>query len=158
MRLHDAAMDGMIEEDMTEDEIVRSMRLAVKKAGVRWTIQRESIVRTFISERRHLTAEELHDIVKGEDASVSVATVYRTMNLLVQTGLVAKRHFSEGSAAFDLVIGKGHHHHLIDIENDRIIEFNDDELEQIMSRIAKDLGYQISCHKLEIFGKPLEEK
>ena len=79
------------------------------------------------------------------------------MNLLVQTGLIAKRHFNEASAAFDLVIGKGHHHHLIDIENDRIIEFNDDELEEIMSRIAKDLGYKISCHKLEIFGQPLEK-
>jgi Fur family ferric uptake transcriptional regulator len=149
-------MSDVIEEDMTEDEIVRAMRLAVKKAGVRWTIQRESIVRTFIRERRHLTAEELYDIVKSDDASVSVATVYRTMNLLVQTGLVAKRHFNEASAAFDLVIGKGHHHHLIDIENDRIIEFNDDELEEIMDRIAKDLGYKISCHKLEIFGQPLK--
>ena len=150
-------MDDVIEEDMTEDEIVKAMRLAVKKAGVRWTIQRETIVRSFIRERRHLTAEDLHDIVKTDDSSVSVATVYRTMNLLVQTGLVAKRNFTEGSAAFDLVIGKGHHHHLIDIENDRIIEFNDDELEEIMSRIATDLGYKISCHKLEIFGKPLDE-
>jgi Fur family ferric uptake transcriptional regulator len=136
-------MSDVIEEDMTEDEIVRAMRLAVKKAGVRWTIQRESIVRTFIRERRHLTAEELYDIVKSDDASVSVATVYRTMNLLVQTGLVAKRHFNEASAAFE-------------IENDRIIEFNDDELEEIMDRIAKDLGYKISCHKLEIFGQPLK--
>ena len=150
-------MDDVIEEDMTEDEIVKAMRLAVKKAGVRWTIQRETIVRSFIRERRHLTAEDLHDIVKTDDSSVSVATVYRTMNLLVQTGLVAKRNFTEGSAAFDLVIGKGHHHHLIDIENDRIIEFNDDELEEIMSRIATDLGYKISCHKLEIFGKPIED-
>ena len=79
------------------------------------------------------------------------------MNLLVQTGLVAKRNFTEKSAAFDLVIGKGHHHHLIDIENDRIIEFNDDELEEIMSRIATDPGYHISCHKLEIFGRPIED-
>ena len=119
--------------------------------------QREIIVQTFIEREQHITAEDLHLIVRDIDNSVSAATVYRTLNMLVDIGLVQKRHFNENSASFDLVIGKGHHHHLIDVDDGKIIEFNDPELEKVLSRVAADLGYEISCHKLELFCKPKKD-
>jgi Fur family ferric uptake transcriptional regulator len=152
-----AEADGQLSEEMSEDEILRTIRLAVKKRGVRWTQQREAIVSTFIRQHRHLTAEDLHKLVRQVDPSVSAATVYRTMNLMVDIGMAAKRNFQGGSAAFDLVLGKGHHHHLIDVDSGRIIEFTNDEMEAILDRIARDMGYRIACHKIELFGVPLEE-
>jgi len=151
------ADEDQLHEEMSEEEILRTIRMAVRKRGVRWTQQRESVVSTFIGQHRHLTAEDLHHLVREVDPSVSAATVYRTMNLLVEIGMAAKRHFRGGSAAFDLVLGKGHHHHLIDVDSGRIIEFTNDEMETILEGIARNLGYRISCHKIELFGVPLEE-
>ena len=149
---------GMVDEvEMSEEEILRTIKRAVRQRGVRWTTQRETIVTAFIRQDRHLTAEELHQLVREIDPSVSAATVYRTMNLLVDTGMAAKRHFQEGSAAFDLVLGKGHHHHLIDVDSGRILEFTNDEMEEILNSIAKKMGYRLACHKIELFGVPLSE-
>lgn len=134
---------------------IKTVRQAVKQRGVRWTAQREAIVKTFVEEDRHLTAEELLVLVREVDPSVSAATVYRTMNLLVESGLAAKRNFTGGSAAFEMILGKEHHHHLIDVETGGIIEFRDDEVEGILAEVAERLGYRISCHKIELFGVPL---
>lgn len=145
------------DEDMEPDEILATIKRAVKGKGVRWTGQREAIISTFIDQDRHLTAEELHQLVRELDSSISAATVYRTMNLLVDAGMAAKRHFQGGSAAFDLTIGKGHHHHLIDVDTGHIIEFKDDDLEALLEDLAAKKGYRIACHKIELFGVPLEE-
>ena len=146
------------EEDMAPEEILATIKRAVRGKGVRWTGQREAIISTFIDQDRHLTAEELHQLVREVDSSISAATVYRTMNLLVDAGMAAKRHFQGGSAAFDLTIGKGHHHHLIDVDSGRIIEFRNDEMEKLLEGVAAKLGYRIACHKIELFGVPLEEQ
>jgi len=145
------------DDQMDPDEILATIKQAVRKGGVRWTSQRELIIKTFIDADRHLTAEELHQTVRQVDPSISAATVYRTMNLLVEIGMAAKRHFTEGSASYDLVIGKGHHHHLIDVDNGNIIEFIDDEMEKVVRKIANTLGYRLACHKIELFGVPLDE-
>ena len=142
---------------MSPEEILSTIKRAVRGKGVRWTGQREAIITTFIAQDRHLTAEELHALVREDDQSISAATVYRTMNLLVEAGMAAKRHFSEGSAAFDLTIGKGHHHHLIDVDSGKIIEFKNDEMERILREIAEKFGYRIACHKIELFGVALED-
>lgn len=146
------------DEDMAPEEILRTIKRAVRGKGVRWTGQRESIITTFIEQDRHLTAEELHQLVRSSDPTISAATVYRTMNLLVEAGMAAKRHFQGGSAAFDLTIGKGHHHHLIDVDSGRIIEFKDDQMERLLEGVAAKLGYRIACHKIELFGVPLDEE
>lgn len=140
------------ETDMDPAEVMQTIKQAVRKSSIRWTNQRELIIHAFIEQDRHLTAEELHGIVRHQDPTISTATVYRTMNLLVDIGMAAKRHFNEGSAAYDLVIGKGHHHHLIDVNSGQIIEFIDDEMEDLVARIAKKLGYRLACHKIELFG------
>ena len=146
------------EEDMEPEEILRTIKQAVRGKGVRWTDQRETVITTFIAQDRHLTAEELHQLVRDKDATISAATVYRTMNLLVDAGMAAKRHFQGGSAAFDLTIGKGHHHHIIDVDSGRIIEFKNDEMERILRDVAASHGYRLACHKIELFGVPLDEE
>ncbi|MHC5067357.1 MAG: Fur family transcriptional regulator [Planctomycetota bacterium] len=148
--------DSIGDHDMTPDEAVATIRQAIKGRGVRWTHQREVIIRTFIDADRHLTADEVHGLARIEDGSLSAATVYRTMNLLVECGMAEKRHFQGDSAAFDLTLGKGHHHHLIDVDSGRVIEFKNDEMEAVLQRIAEELGYRISCHKIELFGVPLD--
>ncbi|MDA3963463.1 MAG: transcriptional repressor [Planctomycetota bacterium] len=145
------------DEDMEPAEILSTIQRAVRARGVRWTGQREAIIGTFIDQDRHLTAEELHQLVRAQDATISAATVYRTMNLLVEIGMAAKRHFNGDSASFDLTIGKGHHHHLIDVDSGRIIEFKNDEMEAILATIAEQYGYRIACHKIELFGVPIDE-
>jgi Fur family ferric uptake transcriptional regulator len=144
------------EHKVDREDVLRTVRQAVRKKGVRWTTQREAIVGTFVDAGRHITAEELHQVVRTIDPTVSAATVYRTMNLLVEIGMAAKRHFTEGSAAFDLVFGKGHHHHLIDVDSGDIIEFIDPEMEELVQRIASKLGYRMTCHKIELFGVPAQ--
>jgi Fur family ferric uptake transcriptional regulator len=146
------------DEDMAPEEILRTIKRAVRGKGVRWTGQREAIIATFIEQDRHLTAEELHQLVRSADPSISAATVSRTMTLRVDAGMAAQRHFQGGSAAFDLTIGKGHHHHLIDVDSGRIIEFKDDQMERLLEDLAAKLGYRIACHKIELFGVPLVEE
>ena len=148
---------GHSHEELSDEEILKTIKQALRKREVRWTSRREIIVNEFIAADRHLTAEELHDIVRKIDSGISTATVYRTMNMLVEAGMAEKRHFKSGSAAFDLVLGKGHHHHLIDVDSGDIIEFNNDELEEVISRVTAELGYKLSCHKIELFGRPLTD-
>ncbi|MFW5846117.1 MAG: Fur family transcriptional regulator [Planctomycetota bacterium] len=146
------------EEDMTPEELLDAIRSMVKQQGERWTQQRAVIITEVIRSEEHLTTEELLALARERDASVSMTTVYRTMNLLVDLGVVAKRQFNQTSARFELLLGKGHHHHLIDTDSGAVIEFLDDELEVAMQRIARELGYEIACHRIEIFGKPLERR
>ncbi|MFW5829455.1 MAG: Fur family transcriptional regulator [Planctomycetota bacterium] len=143
------------DDEMSREELLRTIQRMVKQHGERWTGQRDLICQIFIDAGEHLTSDELYQLVHDQDPSVSMTTVYRTMNLLCDLGIAAKRHFEGKSAAFELLLGKGHHHHLIDTDSGRVIEFVDDELEQVMQRVAEQLGYKIACHRIEIFGKPL---
>lgn len=150
--------DQLHDENMSPEEILATIKRAIRGKGVRWTGQRETIIGTFIEQDRHLTAEDLHQLVREQDSAISAATVYRTMNLLVEAGMAAKRRFNSDSASFDLTVGKGHHHHLIDVDSGRIIEFKNEEMEAMLQGIAERFGYRIACHKIELFGVPLDER
>jgi Fur family ferric uptake transcriptional regulator len=140
----------------TQDAIDK-IRLAAKQRQIRWTSQRQVIAEIFIDSGDHLSAEELHQRVRDVDPSVSAATVYRTINLLVDIGVAVKRNFHEASATFECTVGKRHHHHLINIETGEVIEFVSEELEELKRRIANDLGFDLVEHELELFGRPLPE-
>ena len=118
----------------------------------------EVIVSTFIEQDRHLTAEELLAMVREVDQSVSAATVYRTMNLLVDTGMAAKRNFTGGSAAFELLLGKDHHHHLIDVrerKHHRIPQRGNGDLARFGGRTSR--LQDLLRHKIEVFGTPIDQ-
>ena len=144
-------------EEMSNEVKAKTIEQALRKTGVRWTGQRQAIIEALVGTDRHLTAEDLLQESRKLDASVSAPTVYRTLNLLVEASLVSKRAFQGDSAYYEVLLGKGHHHHLIDVENGNIIEFTDDKLDALLEDFAAQHGYKIACHKVELFAVPLED-
>ena len=144
-------------EAMTPATKAKTIEQALRKTGVRWTGQRQAIIEALVSTDDHLTAEDLLQASRAIDASVSAPTVYRTLHLLVEAGLVSKRAFQGDSAYYEVLLGKGHHHHLIDVESGNIIEFTNDKLDALLEEFAAQHGYRIACHKVELFGVPIEE-
>lgn len=97
--------------------------------------------------------DDLHERVRREDPSISIATVYRTLQILESLDIIAKRDFGDGRARFEISMGqRDHHHHLIDIESGGVIEFFNQELEDLKVRIADELGFDLLDHHLELFG------
>ncbi|TVR11919.1 MAG: transcriptional repressor [Planctomycetota bacterium] len=146
------------DSSMTPQTKARTIEQALRKRGVRWTNQRQAIIEALVGTDRHLTAEELLAEAREVDPSVSAPTVYRTLHLLVEASLVSKRVFQGDSACYEVLLGKGHHHHLIDVENGNIIEFTDEALDALLDKFAAQHGYRIACHKVELFAVPIDKK
>ena len=134
------------------DRAVDSIKAEVRRRGIRWTTQRESIVRILLGNDEHLTVEAVHQRAKRDDTSISFSTVYRTVKLLVELGAIHKRHFVEGSAAYETALGRDHHDHLVCEGCGSITEFVDDRIEAIQDEIARRHGYRLTSHRLELFG------
>lgn len=102
----------------------------------------------------HFQAEDvLQDLNEKTPGVVSRATVYRTLELMVSSGILAKTRVHENSYRYELADSEGHHHHLVDVENDRVVEFTGDkELHRMLGRICRENGFQESYHVLEVFG------
>ncbi len=120
--------------------------------GLKMTGQRRLIARILSEAEDHPDVEELHRRALERDKRVSIATVYRTVRLLEERGILERRDFGGGRARYDLA-DRGHHHHLIDVETGHVIEFADDVYEALAAAIAKRLGYDLVGHKLQLFGK-----
>lgn len=141
-----------------KDELLARIRQEAKRKRVRWTEQRRSIVETFINSGRHISVDELYQEVRNIDASVSPATVYRTMNLLVEIGVAVKRIFDQNSATFELIVDRNHHDHLIDVDTGEVHEFTNEEIEELQRVVAKRLGYELTDHRLVLYGKRLTDE
>lgn len=126
------------------------------EAGLKMTGQRRAILEVLKSAEDHPSVEEVYDRAKKLDSSVSIATVYRTLSLLDEMNLVTRHEFQEGYSRYEL--NWDHHHHLVDLETGEVIEFQNEELERLKIRIAKDLGYDLIDHRLELYGKKLKGK
>jgi Fur family ferric uptake transcriptional regulator len=139
-----------------ENELLRAAHDRVlaeaKRRGVRWTGQRRVIVEQFLLAGEHLTADGLLALVREIDPKVGAATVYRTLNLLVEIGIAERVRFDAGSAAFESTLGREHHDHLICVACGAIHEFRDDRIEKIQLRIAAEHGFTLQRHRLELFG------
>ena len=124
-----------------------------REKGLKMTEQRRIIAKVIFESDDHPNVEEVYNRSFELDKNISLATVYRTVNLLEGYGIIEKLDFQDGKARYEQKISKdSHHHHLIDLETGKIIEFQDDELERIKVRIAKKLGYKLVDHRLELFG------
>ena len=125
--------------------------------GVKLTEQRKLIVKVISESKQeygesdHPDVDELYNRVSKIDSRVSIATVYRTVKLLEEAGILAKHDFKGGKARYEAMI-EGHHDHLIDIKTGEIIEFTDDEIEKLQVKIAEKYGYTLVDHKLELYG------
>ena len=124
-------------------------------AGLKMTGQRKVILQVLEEAEDHPSVEVVYERAKEIDSSISIATVYRTLNLLDELDLVIKHEFQEGYSRYE--VNWDHHHHLVDLETGEVIEFQNDELERIKHKIAEDLGYDLVDHRLELYGKKLKK-
>lgn len=129
----------------------RIERLCVER-GLKMTGQRRLIARVLSEAEDHPDVEELYRRALALDARVSIATVYRTVRLLEEKGILERHDFGGARARYEPT-EHGHHHHLIDVETGRVIEFEDEAHEAVMQAIAARLGFELVGHRLEMFGR-----
>ena len=119
--------------------------------GVKLTGQRKIIARVMSEAEDHPDVDELYNRVTKIDSKISIATVYRTVKLFEEAGILAKHDFKGGKARYE-EISESHHDHLIDVKTGEIIEFVDDEIEKLQKKVAEKHGYELVDHKLELYG------
>ena len=124
--------------------------------GVKLTDQRKIIADIMSSSNDHPDVDELHKRVNKIDKKISIATVYRTVKLFEESGIVEKHDFKGGKARYEEA-PEEHHDHLIDINSGDIIEFVDKEIEILQKKVAKKLGYNLVDHKLELYGSKIKK-
>jgi len=119
--------------------------------GVKLTDQRKIIAKIMSDSNDHPDVDELYKRASKIDSKISIATVYRTVKLFEESGIVAKHDFKGGKARYE-ELNEGHHDHLIDIKTGEIIEFVDEEIEKLQRKVADKYGYKLVDHKLELYG------
>ena len=119
--------------------------------GVKLTDQRKIIAKIMSDSQDHPDVDELYKRASKLDSKISIATVYRTVKLFEESGIVAKHDFKGGKARYE-ELNEGHHDHLIDIKTGEIIEFVDEEIENLQKKVADKYGYKLVDHKLELYG------
>ena len=122
-----------------------------RQKGVKLTDQRKLIAQTMSNSHDHPNVDELHNRVSKVDPKVSIATVYRTVKLFVETGILTRHDFKGGKARYE-ELPDSHHDHLIDVQSGEIVEFVNEEIEKLQETVAEKLGYQLLDHKLELYG------
>ena len=132
----------------------RIEKLCVDK-GLRMTDQRRVIARVLSDSEDHPDAEELHRRAATEDPRISLATVYRTVRLFEEAGIIERHDFRDGRSRYEEV-GDEHHDHLIDLKSGEVIEFVNEEIERLQEAVARKLGYKLVDHRMELYGVPLK--
>ena len=133
----------------------RIENLCVEK-GMRMTDQRRVVARVLSGAQDHPDVEELYRRAHEVDPHISIATVYRTVRLFEEAGIIEKHDFRDGRSRYEEAT-ESHHDHLIDMKTGQVLEFVDDEIEALQQRIARRLGYRLVDHRLELYGVPLKE-
>lgn len=124
----------------------------VRKMGMKQSEQRRDILFAFLETEKHLTADELHGIVKQKNSSIGAATVYRTLKILCECGLCREFRLNDGTARYEHLYGHDHHDHLICTNCGALVEALDPEIERLQEKLATTHGFAIQSHKLEIYG------
>jgi Fur family ferric uptake transcriptional regulator len=121
------------------------------------TEQRRVIARVLSDAADHPDAEELYRRASTFDPHISIATVYRTVKLFEDAGILERHDFRDGRSRYE-EIPESHHDHLIDVHSGRVIEFHNDEIERLQRRVAEDLGFELVDHRLELYGVPKKSR
>ena len=131
------------------------MKVSIEKKcidkGVKLTDQRKIIAKIMSDADDHPDVDELYKRVSKIDSKISIATVYRTVKLFEESGILAKHEFKGGKARYE-ELNESHHDHLIDVKSGEIIEFVDEEIEKLQKKVADKYGYKLVDHKLELYG------
>ena len=119
------------------------------------TEQRRVIARVLSDAEDHPDVEQLYQRASKIDPRISIATVYRTVRMFEEAGILARHDFGDGRARYEEA-SDDHHDHLIDVQSGKVIEFQNDEIEELQRRVAEKLGYNLIDHRLELYGVPTE--
>src|SRR5690606_23846137 len=133
----------------------RDIEALCAEKGMRMTDQRRIIARVLSQSDDHPDVEELYRRATAIDSHISIATVYRTVRLLEEAGILERHDFRDGRSRYEQV-GERHHDHLINIETGEVIEFRNEEIEKLQTEVARRLGFKLVDHRLELYGTPLE--
>ncbi|PIB25953.1 transcriptional repressor [Amylibacter kogurei] len=125
-------------------------------SGLRMTEQRRIIARVLEDARDHPDVDELFNRAVAIDAAISIATVYRTVKLFEEAGILERHEFGDGRARYEDAT-RDHHDHLIDMHSGDVIEFVDPDIEALQEKIAQKLGYELRGHRLELYGVPIKK-
>lgn len=125
----------------------------LKKTGLKLTPERQTILRVVFEIHKHFDADELVDILRQKGKRISRATVYRTLDLLVKSGLIRAMQLTESKRVYEHIVGHEHHDHMICTQCGRIIEFDDGFIETLQQKVCDRMGFQPERHSLRIFGR-----
>ncbi|WP_425407171.1 Fur family transcriptional regulator [Hwanghaeella sp.] len=139
----------------TSDELNRIEQLCVDK-GLKMTGQRRVIAQVIAESDDHPDVELLHQRASALDERISIATVYRTVRLFEESGILTRHDFGDGRSRYEEV-AEDHHDHLIDIDSGEVIEFTNEQIEKLQQVVAKELGYRLVDHRLELYGVRLDK-
>ncbi len=137
-----------------DQSAVGTLEEACLAKGMRMTEQRRTIARVLEQANDHPDTEELHRRASEIDPGISISTVYRTMALFEEAGIIERHDFRDGRSRYETV-PENHHDHLIDMRTGEVIEFRSEEIELLQDRIAKELGFRLVDHRLELYAVPL---
>ena len=135
---------------------MNSIEEKCKGKGVRLTDQRKVIAQIMSDSKDHPDVDELHKRVNELDKNISIATVYRTVKLFEEAGIIERHDFKEGKSRYE-PLTEEHHDHLIDVKTGEIIEFVDKEIEELQKKVAQKLGYKLIDHKLELYAQKIKK-
>jgi Fur family ferric uptake transcriptional regulator len=125
--------------------------------GLKMTEQRRTIARVLSESTDHPDVELLYRRAVALDPHISMATVYRTVNLFSEANIIERHDFRDGRARYE-GLAQEHHDHLIDLKTGKVVEFTNHEIEELKTRIARELGFKLVDHRLELYGVPLDGK
>jgi Fur family ferric uptake transcriptional regulator len=143
------------EDHVTESKTNIEAMCASK--GMRMTEQRRVIARVLADSADHPDVEELYRRCSDIDKNISISTVYRTVKLFEDAGIIERHDFREGRARYEQ-IPEAHHDHLINLRTGQVIEFQSEEIEKLQAEVARKLGYKLVDHRLELYAVPLDDK
>lgn len=153
--------DGVPAYQFLQERITHRMAQSItdrcEALGLRLTDQRRAVTRALEESSDHPDIQQLHDRATRYDANISIATVYRTVKLLEDTGILERHDFGDGIVRYEDA-DRHHHDHLIDLSSGEVIEFVDEDIEHLQKHIATKLGYQLHGHRMELYGTPLTRK
>ncbi len=134
------------------DRLREELDAYMSRKGLRSTEQRRTIIDAFFDQREHLTVDELLELVRAKDARIGYATVYRTLKMLADSGIVVEHRFGDGYTRFELADDEAHHDHLICLTCGKITEFEAPAIEELQEKIAARYGFDVLEHKHELYG------
>ena len=127
------------------------------KLGLKMTEQRKVIVQVLAESKDHPDVELVYKRASEIDNNIGIATVYRTIRLFEENNIIQRHEFKEGRFRYEEVRDE-HHDHLIDVRSGKVVEFQNDAIEELQKRVAKELGYELIDHRLELYGVPIKDK